>query len=134
MTNNAARHSGKQAQIVCMAPDVCKTPMGSSMVPVPYMIISKLSASTDTIPSTTFGGLEAFTMKSRTSTVEGDEAGTGGGVKSGTNLGWCRPISNKTTVFVEGKEVIQHTCFYDMNCSGPNGAGNTVGKLQFDQG
>lgn len=131
MAKDAARHSGKEAQIVCLSPDVCDTPIGSKMVKIPYMILSKLDHSDRTISSTTFGGLKAFTMASRTTTVTGNEPGTGGGVKSGTNLGWCRPISNKSSFFVEGREVIQHTSFYDMNCSGPDGPGNTVGKLRF---
>lgn len=131
MSKDAARHSGKEAQIVCLAPDVCKTPMGSDMVPVPYMILSKLDWSEKTVSNTKFNGLDAFTMASRTNKVIGDEPGTGGGVASGTNMGWCRPISNKTTFFVSGREVLQHTCYYDMNCSGPDGIGNTVGKLRF---
>lgn len=131
MSKDAARLNGKEAQIVCLAPDVCKTPIGSSMVPVPYMILSKLDWSEKTISNTTFGGLEAFTMASRTNKVTGDEPGTGGGIKSGVNKGYCRPISNKNSFFVKGKEVLQHTCLYDMNCNGPEGSGNTVGRLRF---
>jgi hypothetical protein len=38
-------------------------------------------------------------------------------------------------VFVEGKELIHHDNIYDMNCAGPNGPGNTIGKLMyFDMG
>lgn len=129
--HSAARKSGKAATIVCLAPDVCLTPMGSSMVPVPYMIISQLDWSQRTEPSVTFTSLEAFTMNARTDKVTGNEAGTGGGVKSGVNKGWCRPISNKTSVFVKGHELIQNDNLYDMNCAGPNGPGNTVGRLVY---
>ncbi|MEM1162964.1 MAG: PAAR-like domain-containing protein [Pseudomonadota bacterium] len=131
LTQTAARHSGKGAIISCLAPDVCLTPMGSSMVPVPYMIISKLEWAQRTAPSITFTELEAFTMNSRTNKVTGNEAGTGGGVVSGVNAGsgWCRPRSKKSNVFVEGHELIQNDNLYDMNCAGPDGAANTVGKL-----
>lgn len=131
MGKSAARRSGKEAIIVCLAPDVCLTPIGSSMVPVPYMIISRLDWSKSTVSNTSFAGQEAFTMASRTNKVTGNEAGKGGGVKSGVNKGWCRPISNKSSFFVDGREVLQHTCLYDMNCAGPEGPGNTVGKLRY---
>lgn len=128
---SAIRHSGKGGQIVCLAPDVCLTPIGSAMVPVPYMIISKLEWSDKTVSNTSFGGLEAFTMASRTSKVTGDEPGSGGGIRSGVNKGWCRPQSNKTSFTVKGHEVIQHDCICEMNCNGPNGPSNTLGKIRF---
>ncbi|WP_421704282.1 DUF4150 domain-containing protein [Aliiroseovarius sp.] len=131
MQQSAARHSGKSATIVCLAPDVCLTPVGSAIVPIPYMIISKLDWSETTVKSTILTGEEAFTMASRTNKVTGDEPGTKGGVKSGVNKGYCRPISKKTNVFVEGRELIQNDNSYDMNCNGPNGPGNTVGKLVY---
>lgn len=131
MDKSAARHSGKEAMIVCLAPDVCLTPIGSSMVPVPYMIVSRLDWSESTVSNTSFAGQQAFTMASRTNKVAGNEAGKGGGVKSGVNGGWCRPISNKASFFVSGREVLQHSCLYDMNCDGPEGPGNTVGKLRY---
>ena len=128
---SAARKSGKGAMITCLAPDVCKTPVGNSVVPIPYMITSQLSWAQMTAPSVKLTDLEAFTMNSRTDKVVGDEPGTVGGVKSGVNRGWCKPISKKTNVFVEGAELIQNDNFYEMNCAGPNGAGNTVGKLLY---
>lgn len=131
MSKSAIRNSGKGGQIVCLAPDVCLTPMGNSVVPVPYMIVSKLEWSDQTIPDVTFGGQQAFTMASRTNKVTGDEAGSKGGVKSGVNKGWCRPQSNKTTVFVKGREVIHHDCVYEMNCNGPDGPSNTLGKIAY---
>lgn len=60
-----------------MAPDACLTPIGDSMVPVPYMIVSRLDWSQRTISDTSFSGQQAFTMASRTDRVVGNEAGTG---------------------------------------------------------
>lgn len=131
MDHSAARHSGKDATIVCLAPDICLTPVGNQMVPLPYMIVSRLDWAERTAPDTLFTGQEAFTMTSRTNKVTGNEAGTGGGVASGVNTGWCRPISKKTSVFVNGTELIQNDNLYDMNCSGPEGPGNTVGRLVY---
>lgn len=129
-----ARLDGKKAKIICMAPDVCLTPIGSSIVPIPYMIISELSWSKRTITHTSFTGMDAFNTHSRTDKVKGDEPGRKGGVKSGVNEGWCRPISKKTSVFVDGKHLLQDDNLYDMNCSGPDGPGNTVGRLNYPQG
>lgn len=131
MTQSAARHSGKGAQIVCLAPDVCLTPVGAAIVPIPYMIVSQLSWAQKTVASTQLTGMEAFTMASRTDKVTGDEPGVKGGVVSGVNRGWCRPRSNKTSVFVDGRELIQNDNLYDMNCAGPDGTGNTVGRLVY---
>lgn len=131
MEQSAARHSGKSARIVCLAPDVCLTPIGNAVVPIPYMIISDLAWSETTSADTLFTGQKAFTMDSRTEKVTGDEPGSKGGVKSGVNKGHCRPISKKTSVFVNGAELIQNDNLYDMNCAGPNGMGNTVGRLVY---
>lgn len=128
---SAARANGKNAIVMCLAPDVCKTPVGPSIVPIPYMIISKLSWSQKTARTVLITDEEAFTMDARLEKVVGDEPGTAGGVKSGVNRGWCRPISNHGTVFVEGAELVQNNNLYDMNCSGPNGPGNTVGRLVY---
>ncbi|WP_130402934.1 PAAR-like domain-containing protein [Thalassococcus sp. S3] len=80
MEKSAARHSGKEATIVCLSPEVCNTAVGSSVTPIPYMIISKLDWSQSTVTSTIFTGTEAFTMASRTNKVVDDEVGTKGGV------------------------------------------------------
>lgn len=133
MVQSAARHSGKDAKIICLAPDVCLTPIGSSIVPIPYMIVSKMDWSDKTISNTELTGLQAFTMKSRTNKVTGDEPGSKGGVKSGVNKGPCRPISKKTSVFVDGAELVQNDNTYDMNCNGADGPGNTVGKLLYNE-
>lgn len=101
------------------------------MVPIPYMILSKLDWSETTVENVELTGMKAFNMKSRTNKVTGDEPGTKGGVKSGVNRGYCRPISKKTNIFVDGAELIQNDNMYDMNCAGPNGPGNTVGKLVY---
>jgi len=106
--HSAARHSGKNAIITCLAPDVCKTPVGNAVVPIPYMIISRLDWSTKTIGHTEMTNLKAFNMNSRTNKVMGDEPGTIGGVKSGVNRGWCRPQSNKTGGEMDGAELIRN--------------------------
>ena len=74
MSKSAIRHTG--GKIVCLAPDVCLTPVGSRIVPIPYMIIYELNWSDKTVSNTSFGGNKAFTMASRTNKVKGDEPGS----------------------------------------------------------
>ena len=133
MSRSAARFTQNiKNGIVCLSPDVCLTPRGSKNVPVPYMIVSKLDWSVRAVTNVTFCGEQAFTMDSRTRQVTGNEPGTGGGVQSGVNLGWCRPQSNKSNFFVNGQQIIQDDCIFEMNCAGPQGSSNTLGKLVID--
>jgi len=131
MGMSAARKAGQGGIVTCMAPDVCKTPVGNAVVPIPYMIISQLDWAQRTVPTVKFGDLEAFTMNSRLDKVVGDEPGTLGGVVSGVNRGWCRPRSMHSTVLIDGFELIHNVNLYDMNCAGPEGTGNTVGSLLY---
>ena len=128
---SAARKAGQNGIVMCMAPDVCKTQVGPATVPIPYMIISKLDWAIRTDTSVKFTDQEAFTMNSRLDKVVGDEPGALGGVVSGVNRGMCKPQSNHTSVTVGGYELVQNVNFYQMNCSGPDGTGNTVGQLMF---
>lgn len=129
--HSAARNAGVNGVITCLAPDVCNTQIGNAVVPVPYMIISKLDWSEMTVSRVQMTGQQAFNMNARTNKVTGNEPGKLGGVKSGVNLGWCRPQSNKSNVFVDGAELVQNDNLYEMNCAGPNGPGNTVGRLTY---
>ncbi len=61
MSHDAARLTGKTAWIICLSPDVCNTPVGSSVVPIPYMIASKLEWGKQTVSNVRLGGEQAFT-------------------------------------------------------------------------
>ncbi|AUX27987.1 MULTISPECIES: PAAR-like domain-containing protein [Sorangium] len=128
--NEGLRKTGN-AWVVCIEPDVCNTPIGDEMKPVPYQIRACLAAGVDEASTVKLGTFDTTTMASRITTVEGDEPGTGGGVKSGVNLGYCRPISHSTTVQAQGNNIIYHTSLYAMNCAGPDGPENTIGKAVF---
>jgi hypothetical protein len=81
--NVGARKQGGWT-VYSLAPDVCKTPMGSAMVPVPYPISSELSAAFGTADSVRLNGHAAVVFKrSRTPSSKGDAPGSGTGVKSG---------------------------------------------------
>jgi YD repeat-containing protein len=86
-----------------------------------------------TTGSVNFEGLPVFNMGSRLPTVTGDEKGVGGGVVSGVNLGYCKPLDghHSTTLRVEDKWLIRHNDILGMNCNGPDGVPNTYGKITY---
>ena len=120
-----------QAKATSLAPDVCLTPMGSSMVPVPYTITSHFNVAEKTASQVNYGGLPAFTMDSRLPKVEGDEQGTGGGILSKVNLGYCRPVEHSGTVKAHGAHVVRQGDLMYMNCNGPEGPYNTFGRIEY---
>jgi len=131
MTNPEATRLTVEAIVVCQTPDVCKTPMGSSLVPVAYQIMSQFDNALKTATTVNFTGQPAFHAESFLSTVTGNEAGVGGGIVSGVNLGICRPSRWSATVRTEGHWVVRHDELFMMNCSGPKGSSNTLGKVVY---
>lgn len=130
MADKEATRKISEAILVCRTPDVCKTPMGSSMVPVPYQIISKFETATKTATTVNFTGEPAFNMGSYLPTVIGDEAGVGGGLKTGSHKGKCYPLTHSSSVRVEGQWLVRHDDLFEMNCNSP---GNTIGKVIYDK-
>jgi len=110
--------------VVCCAPDVCKTPMGSATPPIPYPITAMMCQAVSTCTTVNFTGMPAFTMASKIPAVVGDEAGSATGIKSGTVKGTAEPKQSSSTVWAEGNLVCRHLDTFGMNCD------NTTGKLQ----
>ncbi|MFT3765897.1 MAG: DUF4150 domain-containing protein [Minicystis sp.] len=133
MGDNRAVNKCAEARVIGLTPDVCHTPMGSSLVRVPYTISATFEAAEATAPQVRYGGLPAFTVKSRLPKVQGNEPGTGGGVVSTVNEGYARPISHSQTVRAHQCWVVRHGDFMEMNCAGPEGRGNTVGRIAYGQ-
>ena len=114
--------------VISIVPDVCKSPAA----PVPYPIVGFLSNALFQSPNVRFNGFPVFTSDARVTTVFGDEAGVGGGVKSQVNKGFCRPITHNPTLNVNGSHVLNHQmAIFEMNCAGPEGPGNTIGMLVY---
>lgn len=123
-----ARKTG-QAIVVCTTPDVCKTPMGNSTPPVPYQITANFSDSTSVSPNVRFGGDPAFILdQSIITRVTGDEPGTAGGVKSGTNVNIVEPVEASKNVKANKKRVVRHNDACRMN------NGNTMGRVVYQSG
>ena len=87
---------------------VCMTPIGGTMVPVPYPATADLSEALNASPNVNFGGKPAFTLGSYISHVVGDEAGSCGGIKSGTVGGKCEPMQGSSAVRVNSQPVVRH--------------------------
>lgn len=111
--------------IVCTTPDVCKTPVGNSMVPIPYSITARQSDDANTVPTVRMTGKRAHNMASIVTTCTGDAPGTGKGIKSGTTEGVCHPKTHSNNVRIRGDWAIRHDDVWEMNNR------NTVGKLVY---
>lgn len=89
----------------CVAfPDVCDTPAGDEVVPVPYSNAALLEQADMTTVSTTvfIVGKNAVTENTEIAMSSGDEAGAVGGVVSGTTGGPCRFRLGSSIVSIEG--------------------------------
>lgn len=83
-------------------PDVCLTPAGPAVVPIPYPSMAK-SADTSKGPKTvTTDGQMPMVKGAEYAVSMGDEAGTNKGVMSGTNMGPCDFMLYSFDVKMEG--------------------------------
>lgn len=86
-------------------PDVCKTPVGPSIVPIPYPNIGKASDTSDGPKSVKTDGKMPMVKGAKYSTSTGDEAGTAKGVMSSSTKGECEFMMYSFDVKIEGKNV-----------------------------
>lgn len=126
-------HQVGEAKIVSLIPDLCWTPVGTEKRLVPYAITADLEASNAnaTAQNVRARGEPVFTVASWVSNVQGDEAGTLGGLFSGVHNGYCRPLTPRSGVTANGNFIVAHAAFFFMNCNSPTGQWNTVGKLYY---
>lgn len=102
--------------------DVCKTPSPSGPIPMPYPNIAMCNqASSGTCTKKVkIAGYVVLTKDSQIPSSTGDEAGSAGGVVSGTIKG---PVLYKTfsqKVKMEGVNVVRHLCVTTHNGTSPN--------------
>lgn len=87
-------------------PDVCKTPAGPSVVPIPYPNIAMSSDTAKGSKSVKVDGNPVCLKDSNFKTSTGDEAGTaGGGVVSSKTKGKAEFVNFSMDVKIEGKNV-----------------------------
>lgn len=97
-------HKGSSGKSIVF-PDVCKTPIGPSIVPIPYPNLGQSSNTTKGPKTIKTDGQMPMVKGAEYNTSTGDEAGTAKGIVSGTNKGVCEFMMYSFTVKFEGKNV-----------------------------
>ncbi|WP_083936001.1 PAAR-like domain-containing protein [Methylobacterium sp. B1] len=117
-------HRDAEPRAVCLAPDVCKTPVGSTLVPVPYQVWGKAEDAENFATSVYFRGTPAMRFNSVFSKTYGDEpAQDKGGVKSGARGGKVEPTSHSPTVNIQKSPAVRNRDRCTLN------GGNTPGEF-----
>jgi hypothetical protein len=83
-------------------PDVCKTPAGPVVVPIPYPNMALLPMSVGFCPTILFGGAPAHNLTSIVPLTMGDDAGVLGGILSGIIMGPSTCMDGAFTVLLDG--------------------------------
>lgn len=96
-------HQGSTDKSISAAPDVCKTPVGSSTPPRPYTVTSKAGDLVGGTSSVTVDGHSTAVEGATHSCCSGDEAGTAKGLGSGTVCDITEVGSTSPDVKLEGK-------------------------------
>lgn len=92
-----------------------------------YSLFQVIDNAVSTAEHTSFNGQPAYLLDKTTQpTCMGDEAGIGGGVKSGTVGGEVKPTSGSSTIFIEGKALIREGDTCTMNNGNVQGVYVTV--------
>lgn len=100
---------------VSTAPSVNFTPVGASMLPLPYPTVMALSNSVGVASRVLFNGSPAYTLSSSQPSCTGDERGSGGGVKSASVNGPVTPTGSSRTVHAQRACVVRHGDSCAMN-------------------
>ena len=86
-------------------PDVCKTPVGPAVVPIPYPNIGMASDTSKGPKSVITDGKMPMVKGAKYSTSTGDEAGVAKGIISSSTKGECEFMMYSFDVKFEGKNV-----------------------------
>ena len=115
--------------VVCITPDICLTPLGPIMVAVPYQIVAFPEMACLASDNVKFAGEPALLQsRSMIMNVVGDEAGVGGGIKSGHNCWVVEFDHGSNSVHINGQKVVRHNDQCWMN------GRNTRGKVVYVAG
>ncbi|MEZ4444522.1 MAG: PAAR-like domain-containing protein [Polyangiaceae bacterium] len=130
MATKEAASTTREALVICMYPDICKR--GDRHVA--YDIVAKESDDVEHSENVKITGCWASHDGARLRTVYQDSPGDHG-VKSGCVEGYARPVADTSpTVLVNGKGCVRHDTVFEMNCNGPEGPHNTLGKMAYARG
>ena len=106
--------------LVCMAPDVCLTPVGNAIVPIPYPITHDMGAASQLSKDVFVNDEPVFLHgMSFVPDVKGDAPGNKGGVVSGVYGKVSHSIAHSKSVFVNGLQVVRTGDRVHMNTKKP---------------
>jgi len=97
-------HKGSGGKSIVF-PDVCKTPIGPSVVPIPYPNLGQSADTSKGPKSITINGEMPMVKGAKYSISSGDEAGVANGIVSGKIKGECEFMMYSFDVKFEGKNV-----------------------------
>lgn len=117
----------EKAVVVSISPDVCLTPIGNSIVPIPYSIVANPVDDSNSCNSVRIEGKKIYNFGTKIIKCSGDQPGTKKGVKSGTVSDICEPKEHAPSIKVEGKPAIRNREIFWMNKR------NTIGELIFQK-
>ncbi|MDK2126011.1 PAAR-like domain-containing protein [Parachitinimonas caeni] len=116
MAENYVSRKDGMWRVMCIAPDVCLTPVGSSVVPIPYQVTSQLSGSTSVTRRVFVNGKPAVVYDaSKVPQTIGDMAGSQRGIVSGTVGADTWPLLRSFNVRAEDRYINRHDDLYYMN-------------------
>ena len=116
MADNVIARKQTKWKVISIVPDVCKTPMGSAIPPVPYPVTAELKTATGVANSVRANGKPVVVYDmSLVPTTQGDQAGAAKGIKSNTVGGKCYPLEKSSSVRAEGKLIVRHDDKFWMN-------------------
>lgn len=109
-----------QYVLICMAPDVCWTPIGKKKVPIPYFITHTMATAQQCSKNVFFNGKPAYLhANSYVDNVSGDEPGVKGGVVTGVNMKVSHSQQHSPTVYINGKPMVRTADVVLMNTKKP---------------
>ncbi len=108
MSNNVGARKDGSNYIASTGPDVCKTPVGSSVVPVPYASIAFLGSAARVSSNVKRNGKSDFMLNSRTPNSMGTEPGVKKGVAKSGHLGPSAVKVTTGSVFINGYASASH--------------------------
>ena len=113
--NRNFSHKGSGDKSACSAPDVCKTPMGPSIPPIPYPVSSQAANLARATSSVVIDGNPTAIASSIHTQCTGDQAGSATGIISGTVANKTEFVSYSFDVKAEGEGIVRHMDLTTMN-------------------
>ena len=106
--------------LVSMPPDVCLTPIGPYVVPIPYPITHKMDQSAQCSRNVFFNDKPAFLHgMSYVDNVKGDEPGVRKGVVTGVHMKVSHSLQKSPSVFINGRAMVRTGDMVHMNTRKP---------------